>query len=114
MARARCPVEGGRFICLMWNLVATGTREGDVYHLLLTKLEAERAALGTGQVFDVLGKAFSGQSLRGLLIEAVRYGDRPEVQARMEQVIDATVSEGIPELLRQEALASEVISEAEV
>ncbi len=105
---------GQEHVCHMWNLVATGTREGDVYHLLLTKLEAQRAALGTGQVFDVLGKAFSGQSLRGLLVEAVRYGDRPEVRARMEQVIDATVSEGIPELLREEALASEVISEAEV
>ena len=105
---------GQRHVCHMWNMVAVDTREGQVYELLLKKLEAERAALGTGQVFDVLGKAFSGRSLRDLLMEAVRYGDRPDVQAKLEQVIDATVSQDIPELIRREALASEVISEAEV
>ena len=91
---------GQRQVCHMWNLVATDTREGQVYELLLTKLEAQRQALGTGQVFDVLGKAFSGRSLRELLVEAVRYGDRPEVKAKLDQVIDAAVSEGIPELIR--------------
>ena len=105
---------GQRQVCHMWNLVATDTREGQVYELLLTKLEAQRQALGTGQVFDVLGKAFSGRSLRELLVEAVRYGDRPEVKAKLDQVIDAAVSEGIPELIEREALASELLSEAEV
>ena len=40
-------------------------------------------ALG-GQVFDVLGKVtFDDRPLRELLIEAVRYGDQPEVRARL-------------------------------
>ena len=33
-----------------------GTREGDVYHRLLMKLEEQSQALG-GKVFDVLGQA---------------------------------------------------------
>ena len=41
--------------CHLWNLVAEGTREGDVYHTLLKKLERAWNALD-GQVFDVLGK----------------------------------------------------------
>jgi hypothetical protein len=39
----------------LWNLVALETREGDVYHTLLEKLDEARKALG-GQLFDVLGK----------------------------------------------------------
>ena len=42
-------------MCHLWNLVADGTREGDVYRKLLDKLEQARESLG-GQVFDVLGK----------------------------------------------------------
>ena len=69
-------------VCHLWNLVAEETREGDVYRTLLEKLEQARQALG-GQVFDVLGRLqFEGRSLRELLIEAVRYGEQPEVQAR--------------------------------
>ena len=66
-------------VCHLWNLVAEETREGDVYRRLLEKLEEARQALG-GQVFDVLGKLqFDGRPLRDLLIEAIRYGDQPEV-----------------------------------
>ena len=47
------------------------------------KLEQARQSLG-GQVFDVLGKLqFEGQSLRDLLINAIRYGERPEVRAKL-------------------------------
>ena len=39
-----------------------------------------------GQVFDVLGKVqFDGKPLRDLLIEAIRYGEQPEVRARLNQ-----------------------------
>src|SRR2546426_3208870 len=72
-------------VCHLWNLVAEETREGDVYRTLLEKLEEARNALG-GQVFDVLGKLqFDGKPLRELLIEAVRYGEQPEVGARLTQ-----------------------------
>ena len=57
--------------CHLWNLVAEGTREGDVYRTLLDKVEEIRKAFG-GQIFDVLGKlVFDGRPLR----EAFNSGD---------------------------------------
>src|SRR5690606_30109479 len=53
-------------VCHLWNLVAGETREGAVYQRLLEKLEAARQQLG-GKVFDVVGEAFEGKSLRDLL-----------------------------------------------
>ena len=70
-------------VCHLWNLVAKETREGDVYHRLLKKLEVEGEAL-KGRVFDILGEVFEEISLKELLIEAIRYGDQPEVRARLE------------------------------
>ena len=78
---------GQREVCHLWNLVAHETREGDVFARLLVKLEAEREALG-GKVFDVLGKTFEKRSLRELLVEAIRYGNDPAVQARLDQAVD--------------------------
>ncbi len=94
-------------VCHCWNLVAHETREGDVYHRLLEKLDNQRQALGgRDSVFDVLGRLFEGQSLRQLLIEAVRYGDQPEVRQRLELAIDnATDQAHIRKLLDSEALA---------
>ena len=41
-----------------------------------------------GKVFDVMGSAFDETPLRVLLMEAIRHGDRPEVKAWTERVID--------------------------
>ncbi len=68
-------------VCHLWNLVAANTREGEVFTRLLEKIEEQRKAYG-GKVFDVLGEAFTETPLRDLLIEAIRYGERPEVQAQ--------------------------------
>jgi len=92
-------------VCHLWNMVAEETREGDVYLTLLKKLEAERDALG-GSVFDVLGKALGSAELRRLLIEAIRYGDRPEVRARLfQQVEEALDRERLKGLIEEKALA---------
>ncbi|MGD0064282.1 MAG: helicase-related protein [Streptosporangiaceae bacterium] len=74
-------------VCHLWNLVAEDTREGQVFQRLFEKLDEQRRALGD-QVFDVLGEAFHGQSMRDLLIEAVRYGETPEVKDRLKVVVD--------------------------
>ena len=59
--------------------IARGVR----HRRLLEKLEQARESLG-GQVFDVLGKLqFAGRPLRDLLLEAIRYGEQPEVRARL-------------------------------
>ena len=93
-------------VCHLWNLVAEETREGDVYRKLLEKLEQARKALG-GQVFDVLGKLqFEGRPLRELLIEAIRYGDLPEVRARLTKAVESAFDRSqLQDLLEERALA---------
>ncbi len=106
----RLRTHGQTEVCHLWNLVAGETREGDVYRTLLDKLENARTALG-GQVFDALGKLqFEGKSLRDLLLEAVRYGEQPEVRARLTQSIaDAVDPSKIRALLEESALAHDVM-----
>ena len=95
--------------------MAEETREGDVYRRLLEKLEQARAALG-GQVFDVLGKLqFAGRPLRGLLLEAVRYGERPEVRARLTTALDSALDRArLQELLAEQALAPDAMDAGRV
>jgi SNF2 family DNA or RNA helicase len=102
-------------VCHLWNLVADETREGDVYRKLLEKLEEARKALG-GQVFDVLGKLqFEGRSLRDLLIEAIRYGDTPEVRARLTTVVEHALDRGqLQNLLEDHALAHDAMDASRV
>ncbi|MGH9809411.1 MAG: helicase-related protein, partial [Terriglobia bacterium] len=102
-------------VCHLWNLVAEETREGDVYRKLLEKLEQARLALG-GQVFDVLGKLqFEGRSLRELLIEAIRYGDQPEVRAHLTTVLDNALDRNkLRDLLEERALAHDAMDASRV
>jgi len=102
-------------VCHLWNLVAEETREGDVYRKLLEKLEQARQSLG-GQVFDVLGKLqFEGKPLRDLLIQAIRYGDQPEVRARLTTVLDHALDRGqLQELLEERALAVDAMDASRV
>ena len=102
-------------VCHLWNLIAEETREGDVYHTLLKKLEEARKALG-GQVFDVLGVVqFEGKPLRQLLLEAIRYGERPEVQARLTQVVNnAFDRRRIQDLLDESALTPDSMDTSQV
>lgn len=104
---------GQEEVCRLWNLVAANTREGEVFARLLEKLEQMRQTYG-GKVFDVLGEAFTETPLRNLLLEAIQYGERPEVKAKMHEVIDASVGEGLKDLLDERALASEHFAEADL
>jgi hypothetical protein len=66
-------------------------------------------------VFDVLGKCFSEKPLRDLLMEAVRYGDSPEVKARLNQVVDKALDrERLRELIEERALAHESMDTTKV
>jgi superfamily II DNA or RNA helicase len=102
-------------VCHLWNLVAEETREGDVYRRLLEKLEEARQALG-GQVFDVLGKLqFGGRPLRELLVEAIRYGDLPEVRDRLNKSIEHGVDRGqLQDLIEDRALAHDAMDASRV
>ena len=102
-------------VCHLWNLVANETREGDVYRTLLEKLNEARQALN-GQVFDVLGKVqFGGKALRDLLIEAIRYGERPEVRDRLNQIVaNALDRTHLQELMEERALAHDTMDASRV
>lgn len=101
---------GQQEVCHLWNLVAKETREGDVYFRLLEKLQVVSEAL-QGQVFNVLGEVFEGNSLKDMLLEAIRYGDQPEVRARLNQTIDNALDrEHLMTILNRDALAQESLS----
>ncbi len=97
-------------VCHLWNLVAEETREGDVYRTLLVKLEQARQALG-GRVFDVLGKLqFDGRSLKDLLIDAIRYGEREDVRARLEKTVSDVFDRAhLQDILEERALAHDAM-----
>lgn len=97
-------------VCHLWNLVAKETREGDVYHRLLEKLRTESAAL-KGRVFDILGEVFEETSLKDLLIQAIRYGDQPEVRARLTKKVDQALDrDHLKTLLNRHALDKTTIT----
>jgi superfamily II DNA or RNA helicase len=101
-------------VCHLWNLVAEETREGDVFVRLFEKLEEQRRTLGGG-VFDILGKMFRDQPLRQLLIEAIRYGNRPEVRARLFTIVDNLADQDrCRDLLEERALARDSMSASRV
>ena len=102
-------------VCHLWNLIAEETREGEVYLTLLEKLNEARKALG-GQVFDILGKVvFEGRPLRELLIEAIRYGDQPDVRARLTRVVaNAFNRQELQDLMEEHALAHDAMDASRV
>lgn len=98
-------------VCHLWNMVASETREGDVFQRLFEKLEVERQALG-GRVFDILGEVFEDRSLKDLLIEAIRYGADPEVRARLLRKVEGALdTRHLEDILRRNALCEEVMDE---
>ena len=101
-------------VCHCWNLVAADTREGEVYARLLEKIEVARAALG-GRVYDVLGKLFEARTLRDLLIDAIRYGERPDVKARLLKAVDDAVNQQhLLDLLADRALVRDTMDASRV
>lgn len=101
-------------VCHLWNLVAAGTREGEVYARLLEKLEFARKSLG-GRVYDVLGELFEGTSLRHLLLEAIQYGEQDDVKERLLRAVDGAVDrQNLLQLLKNRSLTNEVMPEDRV
>jgi superfamily II DNA or RNA helicase len=106
---------GQRERCHLWNFVAEDTREGQVFLQLLRKLEQQREALGTDAVFDVLGKVLQGQSLKELLIAAIRQNDDPEVRARLDRIVQHDLDkEHLLKLLSERQLTQDSLSTSRV
>ena len=101
-------------VCHCWNLVAADTREGEVYARLLDKIEVARTALG-GRVYDVLGRVFEARALGDLLMEAIRYGERQDVKARLFRAVDDAVDRRhLRDLIAERALARDAMTTADV
>ncbi len=101
---------GQQEVCHLWNLVAKETREGEVFFRLLEKIRIISEAL-QGQVFNVLGEVFEGNSLKEMLLEAIRYGDKPEVRARHSKKIDNAFDlDHILSIINRDALAPESLT----
>ena len=102
---------GQQEVCHLWNLVAIGTRESAVFEKLCDKLAIESRALN-GRVFNVLGSAFEGKSLKDLLIEAIRYGDDPAVKARLQEQVEGVLDhKHLQQLMERNALCEEIMDE---
>lgn len=96
--------------CHLWNLVATQTREGEVFLKLFQKLETEREALG-GRVFDILGEAFEGVSLRDLIIQAIRSDDNTESLEQAAISIERAMShDNLMHLIKRDALFEQTLT----
>ncbi len=96
--------------CHLWSLVARETREGAVWHRLLEKIATECEAL-QGKVFNVLGEVFEEESLRDLLIQAIRYNEDPAVRAHLRRRIEHGFDHAhLRSLLERNALAQETFS----
>jgi hypothetical protein len=72
-------------LVLLFNLVASRTREGKVLKRLLEKLETIRKALTSDKVFDVIGAQFEGMSLRDLMIRAVVEDNADELADQIDR-----------------------------
>ena len=72
-------------VCHLWNLVADENEGGATfYRKLLDKLETGAAKPSAGRCSMCSASSTSrGGPLRELLVEAIRYGEQPEVRARL-------------------------------
>lgn len=98
--------------CRMWNMVAKGTREGQVFDTLFEKLEIERQALG-GQVFDILGEAFKekDKSLKDLLVAAIKDEDaQSSLRYMSEQVEEVLNHEKLKAIMQNNMLVEQAMS----
>jgi len=100
---------GQKYEVNIYNLVADGTREGQVLRLLLSKIEAMREELGSERVYDVIGELLSGVNLEQLILEHIT-GRKTleEVRAVVESRLEPERVERIREITL-EALAKREI-----
>ena len=65
-----------------------------------------------GRVFDILGEVFEEKSLKDMLIEAIRYGDDPEVRARLLRKIEGALdTDHLKSIIHRNALCEEAMDE---
>ena len=103
-------------VCHLWNLVAEETREGEVYLHAAGKARTRRGRRSAVRSSTSSARSvFEGRPLRELLVEAIRYGDQPEVRARLTRVVDNAFDRGpAQDLLEEHALAHDAMDASRV
>jgi len=102
--------------CVVFNFVATNTREGRVLQKLLVRLAEIRKELGTDQVFDVVGDVFPANLLEKLFRDMyARRVDEHDVQTRIVENVDprrfrAITESALEGLARKELNVSVIVS----
>lgn len=82
--------------CLIYNLVADDTREGDVLFTLLAKIEEIRAAMGSDRVYDVISEILPGGRLDQLFRDALaRRISWEEFKSRVQREVSVEAVETI-------------------
>jgi len=93
----------------IFNLVASDTREGEVFTRLFEKLKEIQIALGNDKVFDVLGEVLQGKNLADLLVEAAASArNMEEILRELDIQVDETYIARVRENLG-ESLATHFI-----
>ena len=101
---------GQQEVCHLWNMIASDTREGQVFERLFEKLEIQKKSLG-GKVFDILGEAFTDKSLNEILLEAIRYSDDQDVQTKINERIDNSLETSrLQDIIKKNSLIAETMT----
>jgi superfamily II DNA or RNA helicase len=87
--------------CLVFNFVARNTREGQVLHTLLERLDEIRRSLGSDQVFDVVGEVVPANYIERLLRE--HYAGRITTDQMLDRIVQQVEAERF-ERITQSAL----------
>lgn len=87
----------------IFNLIAEGTREGDVLATLLHKLDSARQELCSDKVFDIIGQQLQEISIRDLLREALYETAPYTAQKRLDSLFATQQLRATIEKLRKEA-----------
>ena len=69
------------------NLVAEDTREGLVLRVLLKKLERIRREMRSDKVFDVVGRVFSGLSIKNYMDRLLSGDDEKQLEKEIDQTL---------------------------
>ncbi|RME94364.1 MAG: DUF3883 domain-containing protein [Verrucomicrobia bacterium] len=84
--------------CLIFNFVATNTREGRVLQKLLQRLDEIRRELGTDKVFDVVGEVLPSNLLERLFRDMyARRLTAPSIEERIVRDVDPSRFRAITE-----------------
>jgi superfamily II DNA or RNA helicase len=99
----------------IWNLVAGNTREGEVMHRLLRKLDDMRKALGSDRVYDVIGEIVPAPRFDSLMKDWLsRRRTMQEILADIDLHTDAEQVARIRADMENKALGSRYIDRTQL